>query len=121
FSTETMASLLLPTARALELDRALGDKANADGTTFAMPPEDMLGKYKLGTPAITITGDRSRPHANGTIGWDEEGVKPEEFALVKAGIVADYVTTRDYAPTLAAWYERVRQPVRSHGCATHTG
>ncbi len=119
--TRVMAALLRPTSRALELDRALGTKANESGTTFAMPPEDIVGHYQLGSKHVTITGDRSRPRATGTTGWDEEGVKPEEFTLVQDGTVVDFVTTRATAPALAAWYARQSMPVRSHGCAARTG
>jgi TldD protein len=86
-----------------------------------MPPRDALGTLRLGTPEVTITGDRSRPHGYGTIGWDEEGVKPEEFTLVDDGIVVDYVTTRTTAPAIADWYRRQNRAVRSHGCAARTG
>jgi TldD protein len=116
-----VCGMLLPTGRALELDRALGKKANEDGTTFAMPPADTLGRYKLGNEHVTIHADRSRPRAFGTAGWDEEGVKPDDFTLVRDGVVVDYVTTRAAAPKLAAWYASRKQPMRSHGCAFRTG
>src|SRR5258708_24081199 len=110
-----------PSGRAWELGRGLGEKANESGTTFAMPPLKILGSFKLGSKLVTVTGDRSRPRAVGTIGWDEEGVKPEDFTLVREGIVTDYVTTRGTAPTISSWYANQGRRVRSHGCAGRTG
>lgn len=121
FGQTAMSVIMLPTAQALRLDRAIGDLADSSGTSFAAPPEDVIGKYKLGTPAINITADRSRPRVFGTVGWDEEGVKPETFPLVKDGVIHDFITTRAYAPSLANVYAQRGQAMRSHGCATRTG
>lgn len=121
-SPEVLAEVLVDTVgRALELDRAKDEKAAGAGTTYAMPPAEILGKYQLGSRILTVTADRSRPAANATVGWDEEGVKPDDFVLIDEGIVVDYVTTRRTAPTLADWYASRRQPLRSHGCATRSG
>jgi TldD protein len=49
--------------------------------------------------------------------WDEEGVEPDEFTLVKDGVLIDYQTTREQAAWLAPWYNKQSLPVRSHGCA----
>ena len=106
---------------ALQLDRALLLTPNTKGTTYAMPPEQMLGKYQVGSELVTLTADRSRPGANATVGWDSEGVKPEDFTLIKDGVVVDYITTRGTAPALRAWYESRQEKIRSHGCAAESG
>ncbi|MCE9601709.1 MAG: TldD/PmbA family protein [Gemmatimonadetes bacterium] len=100
-----------------ELDRALGYEANYAGTSFIAPPEEKLGKLQYGKPIMNIQGDRSQPGALSTIGWDDDGVQPDEFLIVKNGIFNDYQTTREQAPWLADWYAKQGKPVRSHGCS----
>jgi TldD protein len=107
--------------RALAADVALGYKAYNSGTSYAAPPLEVLGKYRVGNDLITVTADRSRPTACATVGWDEEGVKPDDFPLVRDGIITDFLTTRATAPELAPYYTRLGTPVRSHGCAAGTG
>ena len=106
-----------------ELDRAMGYEANYAGTSFIAPPEEKLGKLQYGKPIMNIQGDRSQPGALATIGWDDDGVQPDEFLIVKNGIFNDYQTTREQAPWLADWYAKQGKPVRSHGCsyADHWG
>ncbi|MDB4900597.1 MAG: peptidase modulator of gyrase, partial [Gemmatimonadetes bacterium] len=70
-------------AHPTELDRALGYEANYAGTSFVAPPEAVLGKLKFGSSLMNIRGDRSQPGSLGAIGWDDEGVKPESFDIVK--------------------------------------
>ena len=100
-----------------ELDRALGYEANYAGTSFVAPPEKVLGKLKYGPEFMNVRGDRSEPGACATIGYDDEGVKPEDFLIVKNGIFNDYQTTREQAHVLKWWYDQNRTPVRSHGCS----
>ncbi len=100
-----------------ELDRAMGYEANYAGTSFIAPPEEKLGKLQYGKPIMNIQGDRSQEGALSTIGYDDDGVKPDEFLIVKNGIFNDYQTTREQAPWLADWYARQGQPLRSHGCS----
>ena len=100
-----------------ELDRALGYEANYAGTSFIAPPEEKLGKLKYGPPIMNIQGDRSQVGALATVGYDDDGEKPDEFLIVKDGIFNDYQTTREQAPWLADWYAKQGKPVRSHGCS----
>ncbi len=104
-------------AHPTELDRALGYEANYAGTSFVAPPADMLGKLKFGSALMNIRGDRSQPGSLSAVGWDDEGVKPESFDIVKDGIFVDYQTTREQAPFLADYYGKRGRPVRSHGCS----
>ncbi|MBA3854767.1 MAG: TldD/PmbA family protein, partial [Gemmatimonas sp.] len=60
-----------------ELDRAMGYEANYAGTSFIAPPDNVLGKLKLGPEHLTIRGDRSQPGALATIGYDDDGVQPD--------------------------------------------
>ena len=103
--------------RATELDRALGYEANAGGTSYLNQPLEMVGQFQAGAPAITVTAERSEPGGAATTRWDDEGVVPDAFTLVKGGVLADFQTTRESAGWLAEYYRRQGTPVRSHGCA----
>ncbi|MEP6622316.1 MAG: TldD/PmbA family protein [bacterium] len=104
-------------AHPLELDRAMGYEANFAGTSFVSPPREKLGKLKYGPAFMNVQGDREQVGACATIGWDDDGVKPETFLLIKDGVVNDYQTTREQAPMLDWWYESQHRPQRSHGCS----
>jgi TldD protein len=104
-------------AHPTELDRAMGYEANYAGTSFVAPPEQFLGKFKYGPAFMNIRGDRSQPGALATIGYDDEGVKPDDFLIIKNGVVNDYQTTREQASWLKWWYDQQKAPTRSHGCS----
>ena len=36
---------------------------------------------------MNVVGDREQPGSLGAIGWDDEGVKPEKFDIIKNGVV----------------------------------
>ena len=103
-------------AHPTELDRAMGYEANFAGTSFIAPPREKLGKLKYGPAFMNIIGDRSQEGGCSTIGYDDDGVKPERFDIVKDGMFVDYQTTREQAPWLDWWYKSRNMPVRSHGC-----
>jgi TldD protein len=96
---------------ATELDRALGYEANYAGTSFATP--DKLGTLRYGSPAMTVTGDRTVPYGLATIGYDDEGVAAQRWDLVRDGIFVGYqldrAMTKKMAGTLGI--------SRSNGCA----
>ena len=104
-------------AHPTELDRALGYEANYAGTSFVAPPEKMLGKFRYGPEFMNIQGDRSQEGGCATIGYDDEGVKPDTFLIIKNGLVNDYQTTREQAAWLKWWYDAQGKPARSHGCS----
>jgi TldD protein len=104
-------------AHPTELDRALGYEANYAGTSFVAPPAAVLGKLRYGSSLMNIRGDRSQPGSLSAVGWDDEGVKPESFDIIKNGLFVDYQTTREQAPFLADYYRAAGRPVRSHGCS----
>ena len=92
---------------ATELDRALGYEANYAGTSFAT--WDQLGSLQYGSPAMTVTGDRTIEHGLSTIGYDDEGVQAQTWDLVRDGVFVGYQTDRSMA---------ARQGLgRSTGCA----
>ncbi|HET7460972.1 MAG TPA: TldD/PmbA family protein [Longimicrobium sp.] len=102
-------------AHPTELDRILGYEANFAGTSFISPIQDYLGKFRYGPDIFNIQAERSAPGSLATAGWDDEGVRPEEYLIVKNGILNDLQTTREQAPMLADWYRAQGRPVRSHG------
>src|SRR6476661_7080055 len=104
-------------AHPTELDRAMGYEANYAGTSFVAPPEQFLGKFKYGPAFMNIRGDRSQTGALATIGYDDEGVKPDDFLIIKNGVVNDYQMTREQASWLKWWYDQQKLTTRSHGCS----
>jgi TldD protein len=104
-------------AHPTELDRAMGYEANYAGTSFVAPPDQYLGKFRYGPEFMNIQGDRSQPGALATIGYDDEGVAPDEFLIIRNGLVNDYQTTREQAMWLESWYKAQGRPTRSHGCS----
>ena len=102
-------------AHPTELDRALGYEANFAGTSFVSPPERVLGQLRYGPAFMNVQGDRDQVGSLAACGWDDEGVRPERYDIIKDGVVVDYQTTREQAPALAWWYQRQGKPVRSHG------
>jgi TldD protein len=75
----------------------LGYEANYAGTSFATLDKWRSRSFKYGSPAVTIVADKTQPHAVGTLGWDDEGVKTKEWTLVDRGILVDYEKIRDQA------------------------
>jgi len=104
-------------AHPTELDRAMGYEANYAGTSFVAPPEKVLGTLKYGSELMNIRGDRTQPGSLSACGWDDEGVKPEDFDIIRKGVFVDYQTTREQAPWLDWYYKKLGRPTRSHGCS----
>jgi TldD protein len=119
FDAGSVARLLYATlGAATELDRAMGYEANAGGTSYITDPLGMLGAFQAGAPGLTVTANRSEPGGCATVKWDDEGVEPDDFALVKDGVLADFQTTRESAGWLKDAYAKAGRPLRSHGCAS---
>jgi TldD protein len=102
-------------AHPTELDRIMGFEANYAGTSFIYPIRDYLGKFRYGQEFMNVQAERSTPGGLSTVGFDDEGVRPDEYLIVKNGILNDLQTTREQAPMLADWYREQGKPVRSHG------
>ncbi|HEX2080270.1 MAG TPA: TldD/PmbA family protein [Longimicrobium sp.] len=105
-------------AHPTELDRIMGYEANYAGTSFIHPVQEYLGRFRYGPEIMNVQAERSAPGSLATIGWDDEGVKPDEYLIVRNGILNDLQTTREQAPMLADWYRQTGRPVRSHGNST---
>jgi TldD protein len=100
-------------AHPTELDRIMGYEANYAGTSFISL--DMLGNFRYGREFMNVQGERSTPGALSTVGYDDEGVQPRDYLIVKDGVLNDLQTTREQAPWLANWYRARDEEVRSHG------
>ncbi len=120
FDATTAASLVSQTfGLATQLDRAIGFEANAGGTSYLGPdPMEFLGSNVAVAPLINISANRSMPKGMATVKWDDEGVLPDEFSLVKNGLLVDYQTTREQASWIKPWYQKQQRTVGSHGCAS---
>jgi TldD protein len=77
----------------------------------------MIGSYEAGASVLTLTADRSERGGAATVRWDDEGVEPDTFPLVKGGVLTDFQTTRESAGWLKEIYAKRGTPFRSHGCA----
>ena len=80
---------------ATELDRILGYEANYAGTSFVKLTD--VGKLKYGSKLFNVTADRNRVGGIGTTGYDDDGVKTQEWALVRDGILVGLQTNREMA------------------------
>lgn len=121
-SASTVAQLLTRTlGEAVNAERVLGYETNRGGTSFAAPPSEVLGQMQVGSALLTVHADRSQPHGATTVGWDDEGVKPEDYTLVEDGVLRAYQTNRQTGAELGEWYRSQGEPVRSHGCASGAG
>ena len=119
FDARIMAQIVARTVGvASELDRVLGFEANAGGTSYLAPPDERLGTFALGPSLLNVSANRSKPGGLATVKWDDEGVAPEEYAVIKDGVLVDYHTTRELAPEIASWYAKNGTPLRSHGGAS---
>lgn len=96
---------------ATELDRALGHEANYAGTSFATL--DKLGTLRYGSPAMQVVGDRTAPHGLSTIGYDDEGVRTQQWDIIRDGVLVGYQLDRAMAHANAS----ALGTSRSNGCA----
>src|SRR4029450_6781077 len=83
-------------AHATELDRVLGYEANYAGTSFVKLSD--VGKLKYGSKLFNVTADRIIPGGVATIGFDDDGVKTQQWPLVRDGLLVGLQTNRARAP-----------------------
>jgi TldD protein len=110
-------------AHATELDRILGYEANYAGTSFVKLSD--VGKLKYGSKLFNVTADRIIPGGVATIGYDDDGVKTQQWPLVREG------SWSGSRPTASRRGSSARKPAagaprptrgattRSCGCRTH--
>ncbi len=79
----------------VELDRAFGDEVSFAGASFLTP--DKLGKFRYGSKLINITADATCEGGVGSFGFDDEGVPAQKVPIIKDGIFAGYLSSRESA------------------------
>jgi TldD protein len=102
-------------AHPTELDRIVGYEANFAGTSFISPLDRFLGRFRYGPEFMNVQAERSAHGALSVAGWDDEGVAPREYLLVRDGILWDLQTTRELVRYMEPWYRASNQPLTSHG------
>lgn len=117
--SQTAASILNSSIGvASQLDRALGLEANSVGTGYLGPdPYSFLGNLNVASNLINVKANRSKRHLLSTVGWDDDGVKPIDFDIVREGKLVNYQTTKETAPFLKAWYTKNNFEQGSNGCS----
>lgn len=90
-----------------ELDRVLGYEANFAGTSFATL--DKLNTLQFGSPVMNVTGERTVNHGLSTVGYDDEGVKAQQWDIIRDGVLVGYQLNRQMADKQGFG--------RSNGCA----
>ncbi len=109
----TSETLGIPT----QLDRIMGFEANAGGTSYLNDPLKVAGTFEIATSKLNVTANRSEPGSVATVKWDDEGCSPQDFKIIKNGVVNDFQTTRESAGWVSEYYRKSGQEVRSNGCA----
>ena len=98
---------------ALELDRVLGREASYAGTSFV--PLDGIGSMRLGSDVVSFTADATSPGGLGTYRWDDEGVSGRREPLVREGVLAGFLSSRETASEIGL--ERSGGCMRAEGFA----
>jgi TldD protein len=78
-----------------ELDRVLGDEAAFAGTSWVAAGD--LGTLRYGSDIVNITADATIPGSLGSFGYDDEGVPAQRDHLVKDGVLAGFLGSRESA------------------------
>jgi TldD protein len=96
---------------AVELDRVLGREASYAGTSFV--PADGIGSLRLGSAHVNVTADATNPGGLGSFRWDDEGVEGRAEPIVREGLLAGFLSSRETAAEIGL--------ARSGGCMRAEG
>ena len=96
---------------AVELDRVLGREASYAGTSFV--PADGIGSLRVGSGQVNVTADATNPGGLGSYRWDDEGVEGRAVPIVRDGVLAGFLSSRETAAELGLQ--------RSGGCMRADG
>ncbi len=80
---------------AVELDRVLGREASYAGTSFV--PRDGIGSLRFGSEHVNVTADATNPGGLGSYRWDDEGVEGRAVPIVRDGVLAGFLSSRETA------------------------
>ncbi len=81
-----------------ELDRVLGEEAAFAGTSWVSLGD--LGTLRYGSEHVTVTADATVPGSLGSFGWDDEGVPGQRDYLVREGMLAGFLGSRESSPSV---------------------
>ncbi|MGH2805095.1 MAG: TldD/PmbA family protein, partial [Thermoleophilaceae bacterium] len=98
---------------AVELDRVLGREASYAGTSFV--PADGIGSLRLGSEHVSVTADAGNPGGLGSFRWDDEGVAGRAVPIVREGVLAGFLSSRETAAEIGL--ERSGGCMRAEGFA----
>jgi TldD protein len=84
-------------AHPTELDRVLGYEANYAGTSFLSLEKLKSKSFKFGNKNMNIVADKDQKGSLGAVGYDDEGVKPKKWDIVKDGTLVNFQAIRDQA------------------------
>lgn len=93
-----------------ELDRVFGSEAAYAGKSFLTL--EKLHAFRYGSEIVNLTAESVRPTGLGTFGWDDEGIPASSTPLVRDGVFAGYLMSRETAPKLG---------LTSNGCMRAAG
>jgi len=79
----------------VELDRVLGTEISLAGGSFLSI--DKMGKFRYGSPIVNIAADATIPGGLGSFGYDDEGVAASRTDIVRDGLFAGYLSSRETA------------------------
>jgi TldD protein len=96
---------------AVELDRVLGREASYAGTSFV--PADGIGTHRIGSPQVNVTADAGSLGGLGSFRWDDEGVEGQAVPIVRDGVLAGFLSSRETATEIGV--------ERSGGCMRAEG
>jgi TldD protein len=96
---------------AVELDRVLGFEASYAGTSFVAA--EALGSLRYGSPVVNVTADSTHPGGLGSYRWDDEGVEGHATPIVRDGVLAGFLSSRESAAAIGL--------ERSGGCMRADG
>jgi TldD protein len=96
---------------AVELDRVLGREASYAGTSFV--PADGIGSLRLGSELVNVRADATSPGGLGSYRWDDEGVEGRSVPIVREGVLAGFLSSRETAAEIGL--------ERSGGCMRADG
>jgi TldD protein len=82
----------------LELDRILGDEAAFAGTSWVAAGD--LGSLRYGSDIVNVTADATIPGSLGSFGYDDEGVPAQRVPLVREGVLAGFLSSRESAAAI---------------------
>ena len=98
---------------AVELDRVLGREASYAGTSFV--PADGIGSLRFGSEQVNVTADATSPGGLGSFRWDDEGVEGRPVPIVRDGMLAGFLSSRETASEIGI--ERSGGCMRAEGFA----